>query len=65
MIVEELIGTDLIKRYSDLNVLIEQIETGDMYPEAVDLRTSPWHYRETDIPIEPPEPEPEPEPEEK
>lgn len=60
MIIEELIGTDLIKRYSDLEVLIEQVETGDRYAEAIDLRTADIHYIETDIPIEPEE-----EPEEK
>lgn len=52
MIVEEFIETDLVRRYSDLNVLIQQIETGDMYAEAIDLRSAPIHYIETDIPIE-------------
>lgn len=52
MIVEELIGTDLIRRYSDKGVLIEQVETGDRYAEAIDLRTSPIHYIETDIPVD-------------
>ena len=53
MIIEELIGTGLIKRYSDLEVLIEQVETGDRYAEAIDLRTADIHYIETDIPINP------------
>ena len=57
MIIEELIGTDLIKRYSDLEVLIEQVETGDRYAEAIDLRTADIHYIETDIPINPEDPE--------
>lgn len=52
MIVEELIGTDLIRRHSDKGVLIEQVETGDRYAEAIDLRTSPIHYIETDIPAD-------------
>ena len=52
MIVEEFIETDLVRRYSDLNVLIQQIETGDTYAEATDLRSAPIHYIETDIPIE-------------
>lgn len=52
MIVEEFIETDLVRRYSDLNVLIQQIETGDTYAEAIDLRSTPIHYIETDIPIE-------------
>lgn len=56
MIIEELIGTDLIKRYSDLEVLIEQVETGDRYAEAIDLRTADIHYIETDIPINPEDP---------
>lgn len=52
MIVEEFIETDLVRRYSDLNVLIQQVETGDTYAEAIDLRSAPIHYIETDIPIE-------------
>lgn len=53
MIIEELIGTDLIKRYSDQGVCIRQIETGNIYSEAIDLRAAPYTYEETDIPIEP------------
>lgn len=57
MIIEELIGTDLIKRYSDQGVCIRQIETGNIYSEAIDLRTAPYTYEETDIPINPEDPE--------
>lgn len=53
-IIEQILSenTDLIKRYSDRYMMIRQIETGEMYGEAIDLITSPWTYEETDIPIE-------------
>lgn len=46
---------DLVRRYSDQGYLIRQVETGNLYGEAIDLETSPWTYEETDIPTEPEE----------
>jgi hypothetical protein len=51
-IIEEAISAELIKRYSDRGMLIEQVETGDRYAEAIDLIDSPIHYVETNIPID-------------
>ena len=48
---------DLVRRYSDQGYLIRQIETGNLYGEAIDLETAPWTYEETDIPAEQPEEE--------
>lgn len=43
------------RRYSDLNVYLRQIETGNLYEDAVDNIPCKYTYEETDIPI--PEPE--------
>ena len=61
MIVQELFdtwqdGTRLIKTYSDKNFKIRQIETGDIYDEAIDIEGR-FTYEETDIPLEEPEEE--------
>ena len=53
--------TNLIRFYSDEGYYIKQIETGDIYEEAVDLYPSAYTYEETDELIPTPEPEPEPE----
>lgn len=50
MIVQERLGTDLVKTYSDAGVMIRQ-ETGDLYAEAVDIEGL-HTYVETDIPVE-------------
>ena len=55
MIVQELFdiwenGTRLIKTYSDAEVKIRQIETGDIYDEAIDIEGR-FTYEETDIPL--------------
>lgn len=52
MIIEEFIENGLIRRHSDRNVLMRQIETGALYGEAVDV-PGRYTYEETDIPIEP------------
>lgn len=43
--------TDLVRSYSDQNVMICQIETGNLYDEAVDVSPCPYHYEETEIPV--------------
>ena len=42
----------LIRHYSDENLMIRQIETGDLYGEAVDIVPCRFTYEETDIPAE-------------
>ena len=42
----------LIRHYSDENKMILQLETGDLYGEAVDIVPCRYTYTETDIPIE-------------
>ena len=55
MIVVEFIATEnRERRYSDLNVKIRQIETGNVYEDAVDIIPCPYTYEETNIPIETP-----------
>lgn len=43
------------KRYSDKDVMIKQIETGNLYEDAMDVIPCKYTYEETDIPIEHPE----------
>lgn len=53
MIIVEYIETEnRERRYSDLNMKIRQIETGNLYEDAVDIIPCPYTYEETDIPIE-------------
>jgi len=59
MIVQELFDTwedetRLIRTYSDAGFKIRQIETGDIYDEAIDIEGR-FTYEETDIPLEEPE----------
>ena len=39
------------RRYSDQNVKLRQVETGNLYEDAVDVVPCPYTYEETDIPI--------------
>lgn len=41
------------RRYSDKNVKLRQMETGNIYEDAVDVIPCRYTYEETDIPIEP------------
>ena len=43
---------DLIKHYSDKNVFIRQVETGNEYAEAIDWYPCQYTYEETETPIE-------------
>lgn len=45
------------RRYSDLGMKLRQIETGDLYDDAVDVIPCRYTYEETDIPVDPEEPE--------
>lgn len=40
------------RRYSDKNVKLRQIETDNIYEDAVDVIPCRYTYEETDIPIE-------------
>lgn len=55
MIVQERLmhdGTEFIKTYSDAGFTIRQIETGNIYGEAIDLAIYPKEYEETNELIE-------------
>ena len=41
----------LIRHYSDIGMMIRQIETGDEYSEAVDIAPCQYTYKETETPI--------------
>ena len=56
MIVPQYIETEnRERRYSDQGVKIRQIETGELYEDAVDVIPCPYTYEETDEPIPPDE----------
>lgn len=45
-------GINLYRTYSDEGYRIKQIDTSDVYNEAIDVEDAPYTYEETDIPIE-------------
>lgn len=45
-------GVSLYRTYSDENFYIRQVETGNIYSEAVDVEDAPYTYKETDELIE-------------
>lgn len=45
-------GINLYRTYSDENKYIKQLETGNLYEEAIDLESKQYTYEETDILIE-------------
>ena len=48
-------GVNLYRTYSDSNLMIRQVETGDVYTEAIDVENAAYTYEETETPIETPE----------
>lgn len=53
MIVTEYLNDfTLVKHYSDLGLMLLQVETGLLYPDPVDIFPCPYTYQETDILIE-------------
>ena len=52
MIIQEQIGNDLVKTYSDKGVMIKKIGTEELYSEAIDPKRFNREYEETDIPAE-------------
>ena len=45
-------GVNLYRTYSDINMMLLQNETGDIYAEAIDVENAPYTYTETDNPVE-------------
>ena len=45
-------GVNLYRTYSDENFYLRQIETGNIYAEAVDVEDAPYTYEETEDVIE-------------
>ena len=52
MIIQEQIGNDLVKTYSDKGMMIRKIGTEELYSEAIDPKRFNREYEETDIQIE-------------
>ena len=44
-------GINLYRTYSDESLMIEQVETGALYSDAIDVEGAPFTYRETGTPI--------------
>lgn len=42
-------GANLYKTYSDQNVYIKKVATGELYSSAIDIAGSPNEYEETEI----------------
>lgn len=51
-ILEEQISEMCVRHWSDKDVRLRQIETGELYDDAVDVIPCRYTYEETDIPIE-------------
>ena len=45
-------GVNLYRTYSDINHYIRQVETGNIYSEAVDVEDAPYTYEEIEDIIE-------------
>ena len=52
MIIQEQIGNDLVKTYSDKGMMIRKKGTDELYSEAIDPQKFNREYEETDIPID-------------
>ncbi len=57
MIIKELYrtredGVNLYKTFSDSNLLIQKVDTNEIYSEAIDVEDSGYEYVETDVVIE-------------
>lgn len=50
-------GVSLYRTYSDINHYIKQVETGNVYSEAIDTEDAPYTYEETEDEIISPEEE--------
>ena len=45
-------GINLYRTYSDSNLMIRQVETGDVYTEAIDVENAAYTYEETGMSID-------------
>ena len=52
MIIREELENGLVRHYSNVGMKILQIETGDIYDEAIDVSPVRYSYEETDEPID-------------
>ena len=51
MIITEQYNETHVKHYSNKGVMIKQVETGNIYADAVDVEPCKFTYEETDIKI--------------
>lgn len=52
MIVEKMWDEDHIYHYSDAEMMMRRVETGELYENAIDIVPCPYTYEETDIPVD-------------
>ena len=45
-------GVKLYRTYSDAGMMIRQVETGNVYAEAIDVENASYTYKETDMSID-------------
>ena len=45
-------GVNLYRTYSDSNLMIKQVETGNVYAEAIDVENVAYTYEETGMSID-------------
>lgn len=45
-------GVNLYRTYSDSKLMIRQVETGNVYAEAIDIENAAYTYEETDMSID-------------
>ena len=45
-------GVNLYRTYSDSKLMIKQVETGNVYAEAIDVENAAYTYEETDMSID-------------
>lgn len=45
-------GINLYRTYSDSRLMIRQVETGNVYAEAIDVENAAYTYEETDMSID-------------
>ena len=45
-------GVNLYRTYSDSNLMIRQVETGNVYAEAIDVENAAYTYEETGMSID-------------
>ena len=44
-------GVQAVRTYSDAGMMIRQVETGNLYSDAVDVVPCRYSYEETDTPV--------------